>query len=94
MPMTKVLKNRLQKLIDAINDKDIREFWDEIFDRMQTREKKITNQFKTGDEIEWNNKTGVVLMPNRTTCRIRENNEAGTKWTISSCMLTKVPVIK
>ena len=94
MPMTKALKTRLQKLINAIDDKDIREFWDEIFDRMQTREKILTKKFKTGDEIKWGDKTGVVLRPNQIDCRIRENDKNGTRWTISSSMLTKTEVIK
>ena len=94
MPMTKALKTRIQKLINAIDDKDIREFWDEVFDRMQTREKIITKRFKSGDEVQWADKTGIVLRPNQIDCRVRENNALGTRWTISSSMLTKTDAIK
>jgi hypothetical protein len=92
--MTKALKVRLQKLIDVIEHENIFEFWKEIFDRMQTKERALTKQFKIGDEIKWSDKTGVVLQVNRLTCRVRENNEAGTRWTISGSILTKISIIK
>ena len=92
--LTKALKTRLQKLIDAINDKNFYEFYNETLERIKIREMQITKQFKMGDEVEWEDKTGTILRLLPTTCRIRENNEEGTPWTISGCMLTKIEVIK
>ena len=94
MPMTKALKTRLQKLIDAVSNNDTAELWREISNRMRIKEIIISKQFKIGDEIAWADKTGVVLNVNQTTCGIRENDADGTRWTISSCMLTKTLVIK
>lgn len=94
MAMTKALKNRLQKIINAVAINDIAELWNEFSYHMKNREKALTVIFEVGDEIKWEDKTGTILKKNITTCHVRENDSAGTKWTISSSMLTKLTTIK
>jgi hypothetical protein len=92
--LTKTLKTRLQKFIDAVPEEDFIECWKEFTSRMKLKEQRIASGFNVGDEVCWDDKSGVILKINKTTCSVREDNSSGTRWTISSSMLKKGQFIK
>lgn len=92
--MTNGLKTRLQKLIDAVKNEDINEFWSEFSTRMKAKQQKITLGFQVTDEVYWQSESGIlhgtiIEIINQTTCRVRQDNVKGTTWRIASTLLTK-----
>ena len=93
MPITKALKTRLQKLIDAVNNDDINELWTEFSNRMHIKERQATLNFRLGDEVYWQDKNetfrGTIIKINQATCKVKQDDVNGSLWKISSTLLTK-----
>jgi hypothetical protein len=91
--LTKAIKVRLQKLINAVKNDDINELWLEFSRRMKKKQREITLRYNVGDEVYWNEKeqilTGTIMQINITTCKVRQNNQKGNLWKIDSTLLTK-----
>ena len=96
--MTKALKTRLQKLIDAVPDAQFQDLWTEFGGRMTQKEQQITAKFHIGDEVEWKHKkqikSGTIRKVNQTTCSIIENNTLQSKWRVAGGMLIKSETLR